>query len=305
MTQSRSRFLAIAGAGVSVVAVPHVARAQGVKLRMAGVLSDSFGEPFFAKDAGAFARQGFDIEVSSLSNAGAIAAAIGGGSLELGIGDLISGVNAINAGVPNLLLAGSGIYSSTDPASILAVTTASPVRVPRDLNGKSIGVPTLVGLTTASLHAWLPQNGVDASTVKIVEIPPSAMFPAMERGTLDCALLGEPFIIPYKSQIRDIGHPFVRSPKVLYLGLVRVRAWISGSGQARRAAAITILLRWCKPTGLRPSGAGARRALRPPTSSRAWCARRSRPRSRRRRFSRCSTSRRSTRSSTNSSTPLR
>lgn len=247
MTHSRSRFLTSAGAGFAITALPRVARAQGVKIRMAGVLSDSFGQPFYVKEAGAFARQGFDVEVSSLVNAGAIAAAIGGGSLELGIGDLISGINAINAGVPNLLLAGSGMYISNEAGIILAVPTNSPVRVPRDLNGKSIGVPTLVGLTTASLRAWLPQNGVDVSTVKIVEIPTASTVPALQRGTLDCALVGEPFITPYRSELRDIGRPMDAIAKEFCLSVwYASKSWIEADRErARRVVtAIYDTARW-------------------------------------------------------------
>jgi NitT/TauT family transport system substrate-binding protein len=247
MAQSRSRFITSTGAGLAVAALPSIARAQGIKLRMAGVLSDSFGQPFFAKEAGAFARAGFDIDVTSLANAGAVAAAIGGGALELGIGDLISGINAINAGVPNLLLAGSGMYVSSEPSLALAVLNNSPIRVPRDLNGKTIGVPTLVGLTTASLRAWMPQNGVDVSTVKIVEIPQSAAFPAMERGNLDCALLGEPFLTPYRGQIRDVGKPFDAIAKEFCISVwYASKAWIEADRERARKTvqAIYDTARW-------------------------------------------------------------
>ena len=205
--RTRSSFLTAVGSGLAAAAAPRLALAQMTKLRIAGVFSDPFGEPFFAKEAGAFARAGFDIEVSALNNAGAVAAAIGGGSLELGIGDLISGVNAIIKGVPNVLLAGSGLYLTTDDIPILAVAKDSPIKQPRDLAGKTIGIPTLVGLTTAALKAWLPLNGVDVSTVKLVELPMSSAFPAVQRGSMDCVLLSEPFVTPYKAELRDVGHP--------------------------------------------------------------------------------------------------
>jgi NitT/TauT family transport system substrate-binding protein len=235
---SRAVFLAAVGAGLADAAVPRAAAAQPTKLRMAGTNSDSFGEPLYAKDAGAFARAGFDIDVSSLNNAGAVAAAIGGGSLELGVGDLISGVNAINAGVPNLLVAGSGLYLSSEGGSIiLAVAKDSPIRRPRDLNGKSIGVPTLVGMTTASLRAWLPRNGVDISTVKIVEIPQAATTPALLRGTIDSGLLSEPFITPNRNEVRDIGRPLDAVGKEFCVSVwYASRNWIEADrDRARRA----------------------------------------------------------------------
>jgi ABC-type nitrate/sulfonate/bicarbonate transport system substrate-binding protein len=246
--RSRSSFLAAAGAGVAAVAAPRISLAQTTKLRVAGVLSDGFGEPFFAKDAGAFARAGFDLDVTSLANAGAVAAAIGGGALELGIGDLISGINAIIKGVPNLLLAGSGMYISSEKSIVLAVDKKGPIQQVKDLSGKAIGVPTLVGLTTASLRAWLPANGVQLDSVKIVEIPQPAAFPAIQRGSLDCALLGEPFITPYKEEIRVIGQPLdvvsKEFPQSVWYGS---KAYIEADrDRARRIMnAIFETARWC------------------------------------------------------------
>lgn len=207
---SRSTFLTSLGAGLAGVAVPRIARAQTTTVRIAGVFSDLFAEPFYAKSAGAFAQQGFDVQATSLSNAGAVAAAIGGGSLEMGTGDLISGVNAILHGVPIVLLAGGGLYRqpADAPANIIAVAKESSIKTPKDLVGKSIGVPTLVGLTTACLRAWLPAHGVAESDVKLVEVPPPTVVPALQRGTIDAGLLSEPFVTEAKGEIRAAGYPF-------------------------------------------------------------------------------------------------
>jgi len=210
-TLSRTRVLAGLGAAVAGAAIPRGGRAQTASpLRLAGVYSDLFAEPFYANDAGAFAKAGFDVSAISLNNAGAVAAAIGGGSLEMGTGDLVSGVNAINAGVPIVLIAGGGMYNEhTDLGStILAVAGDSPIRTAKDLAGKTIGVPTLVGMTTACVRAWLPANGVPEASVRFVELPPSAAIPALQRATVDAALLSEPFVTFGKGVIRMVGSPY-------------------------------------------------------------------------------------------------
>jgi NitT/TauT family transport system substrate-binding protein len=181
---------------------------QTTQLRVAGVFVDMFAEPFFARAAGAFARHGFALEPTSLANAGAVAAAIGGGSLELGVGDLVSGVNAIIKGVPILMIAGGGLYRrSQQEGTILAVAKESPIRSPRDLPGKTIGIPTLVGMTTAILRVWLPENGIAVDSVKLVEVPLSAVLPALQRGTIDVGLLSEPFVTPARDLVRSVGYP--------------------------------------------------------------------------------------------------
>jgi ABC-type nitrate/sulfonate/bicarbonate transport system substrate-binding protein len=236
---SRSSFMSAAAAAAAIAAAtPPVLAQQLTKLRVAGTHSDPFGEWLYAKEAGAFNRLGFEVEGNALANAGAVAAAIGGGSLEMGIGDLVSGINAINAGVPILLIAGAALYSSSDVGAImLAVAKDSPIRAPRDLIGKTIGVPTLVGLTTAALRAWLPQNGVEVSQVKLIELPASTVVPALLRGIADCALLSEPFITPNKNDIRDIGKPLDAIAKEFLLSVwYASKPWVEADrDRARRA----------------------------------------------------------------------
>jgi NitT/TauT family transport system substrate-binding protein len=207
---SRAAFLGSAGAAAVAATVPPAAVAQSDQIRMSGVFSDLFAEPFYASGAGAFAKRGFAVTTTSLNNAGAVVAAIGGGSLELGTGDLVSGINAIIAGVPIVLIAGGGLYRSPidAPTAIIAVAQESPIKTAADLVGKSIGVPTLVGLTTASLRAWLPEHGVPLESVKLVEIPASAGVPAVVRGTIDATMSSEPFVTMSKGLIRSVGYPY-------------------------------------------------------------------------------------------------
>jgi len=175
------------------------------------------------------------------ANAAAVAAAIAGGSLDCGVGDLISPVNAIAAGVPLAILAAGALYRTTDDSLIVAVGKNSPIRRPHDLAGKTIGVPTLVGLSSASLRAWLPANGVDLASVKIVEIPQAATAPAMERGTIDAGILSEPFITLAGSDVRDLGHPLdIIAPVFLNTAWYASRSWVERDPQRARRAVSAI-----------------------------------------------------------------
>jgi NitT/TauT family transport system substrate-binding protein len=210
-TLSRSAALTAIGTGLAATALPRRGSAQSANtIRVAGVFSDLFAEPFYAKDSGAFTKAGFDVQPTSQYNAGAVAAAIGGGSLEMGTGDLVSGVNAINAGVPIVLVAGGGLYR--EPAdsntAFLAVAVDSPLHAAKDLVGKTIGVPTLVGMTTACTKSWLTNHGVPESAVRFVEMPPTLAIPALQRGTVDAALISEPFVTFGKGLVRSLGAPY-------------------------------------------------------------------------------------------------
>lgn len=220
---SRATLLTALGATFAGTALPHRAAAQASKLRIAAPFSDTFGAPFYAKEAGAFARAGFDIEVTSLSNAGAVAAALAGGAIELGLGDFVSSTNAIIKGLPIQLVAGCGLYQASEPNSLICVPKDSPIKTPRDLEGHSCSAPTLVGLSTAATKAWLAQNGADPDKVRIVELTSSSAPAAVLRGTVDAGLLAEPYYTPVKDQFRDIGHPYDAIAKEFL-----VSAWFAG-----------------------------------------------------------------------------
>lgn len=243
----RSSFLAATGAGLAAAALPQLARAQATPLRIAGVMSDLFGEPFYAKQAGAFARAGFDLDVTNLANGAAVIAAIAGGSLDIAVADLIAGVNAINAGVPVALVAGSGLYSTSEVSTIVAVLKDSPIKQPVDLIGKTIATPSLVGIATAALRLWLPQNGVALESVKIIELPLGSSVAAMQRGVIDATMLIEPFLALSRNLIRDVGHPFDAVAKEFLVSVwYASRAWIDADRKrARRAVnAIYETARW-------------------------------------------------------------
>jgi NitT/TauT family transport system substrate-binding protein len=253
-TFTRSAALQALGAGVAATAFPRIANAQATPLRIAGVFSDLFAEPVYAKTAGAFAKAGFAVDTITQYNAGAVAAAIGGGALEMGTGDLVSGVNAINAGVPIVLIAGGGLYRQPidSTSSILAVAADSPFHGPKDLLGKTLGVPTLVGLTTACIHSWLTEHGVPVSSVKFVELPPPTAIPALQRGTVDACLLSEPFVTFGKGLIRSVGAPFDAAAELAKNKEFCVSVWYASktwfeadAGRARRAVqAINDTARW-------------------------------------------------------------
>lgn len=68
-----------------------------------------------------------------------------------------------------------------------------------EIAGSSSGAAGLAG-ATASL-AWIDQNGGDAQTGRVVELPNSAILPPIEDGRIDAATIGSPFL----SQALDSG----------------------------------------------------------------------------------------------------
>jgi NitT/TauT family transport system substrate-binding protein len=248
MKSSRKRFLQHAAAAATL-AVPGVALAQARKaVRMAAPLSDIYGEPFFAAGAGAFQRHGFDLQVENIPTAATAIAGIVGGSLDMCTGDAITAGRAILQGTPIVVLAPGALYESANAPIFMVVAATSPVRTAHDLVGKTIGVPGLGALTATTLLEWLPKNGVDPAQVKLVEITQAATTPSLERGTIDCAVLVEPFYTINKDKVRILDRNFdVVAKEFTYALWFVSKTWVEAdAGRAREfRTAIYETARWC------------------------------------------------------------
>lgn len=205
---SRAQSLALIATGLGAATASPAFAQEATPVRIGFVPGDTFAEAIFGHQAGIFAKAGIDAQLTVLSNAGAVAAAVAGGSIDVATGDIVSLANAINHGVSITLIAGSALYATNAPTTLLCVDGGSPIRTAKELEGKSIAVITLVGLGTASTKAWLAQNGADPSKISYLELPFSSMQPALERGQVAAAVIGEPVLTAARDKIRVIGKPY-------------------------------------------------------------------------------------------------
>ena len=174
-------------------AAPSYARAQGLAtVRCGSVPLDGYGQPYYGVAAGIFRDAGIDLQVTGLANSGAIAAAITGGSLDVGLGSVSQIAGAKVKGLPFTFFAPGAVYSADSPSSQLMVEKTSPIHSARDLVGKTVAVDNLTSFTQFATLEWLKKNGVDPSSVKFVELPYPAMPGALEAGRVDAALIAEP-----------------------------------------------------------------------------------------------------------------
>jgi len=102
---SRSAALSLLAAGVAGAA-PLRAQTTLTPLRIATPGGDAFAEPFFGADNGFFAKAGYDPQISILNNAGAVLAAVAGGAVDVGLGDIVGIADAIENGIPLVVFAG-------------------------------------------------------------------------------------------------------------------------------------------------------------------------------------------------------
>lgn len=202
----RSTFAALSS-GVSVAAAGKRAGAQAT-LRVALIPIESAAEVYYAKELGSFAKAGLDVELQPLQNGQAIAAAVAGGAVEIGYSTVPPLAVAHSRGIPLTIVAGAALSLTSEPFALVAVNAESPIRTPKDLTGKTVGIIGLGTVADFGTRAWIDRNGGDSTAVKFAELPAPAMPAALAAGRIDAALLVEPYLTQGRAQHdRILGNP--------------------------------------------------------------------------------------------------
>ena len=188
-------------------------------LRVGASPSDSFAEGIYAQGAGFFKDAGLNVELVSLANSGSIAAAVAGGTIDIGVGNVIAVANARTQGLSFSIIAPSAIFSAKDPATVLIVGKNSTVSSAKDLEGKTIATIEVRGTMQASIRQWMAKNGADPNSVKFVEAPFTTMAAMVNANRVDAAMIGEPALSGAKPLVRIIADPYAAVASEWYLNV--------------------------------------------------------------------------------------
>jgi NitT/TauT family transport system substrate-binding protein len=188
----RAAFAALA----TLVLLPAVppAQAQEATLTIGTIPIDPTAEVYYAQEMGFFKKAGLNVTITPFTSGGAIAAAVVGGAVNIGLADSVSMTSAHSRGVPLTYLAPAGIYKKGAETYVIAVPEASTIKTAKDFAGKTIAVNGLKNINEIPTDAWIDNNGGDASKTKFIEMPYPAMLPALDSGSIDGAAIVEPFM---------------------------------------------------------------------------------------------------------------
>jgi NitT/TauT family transport system substrate-binding protein len=198
--------------------IPNAARAQTtIPLKIGIIPAEICGQIIYGVESGSFTSAGLDVQTETFPSGGAIAAALAGGALDIGMVDLTSMINAHVHGIPFVSLAPALVNSNESPTFGIVVRGDSNIRVARDFNNKSIGVNGLNNIAQVSAMAWIDNNGGDSKSVKFVELPLPAKAAAIKAGTIDASLDTEPFLTygldqgfrVFLMQVKPIASPYL------------------------------------------------------------------------------------------------
>jgi ABC-type nitrate/sulfonate/bicarbonate transport system substrate-binding protein len=223
---SRRRVLGSFGALGAALAAPSIGRSQEEAIRVGAVPADFSGEVFYAVDEGFFGKAGLNVDLQQFTNGGAVAQAVLGGALDIGLSDLVSVAAGHARGVPFTYIAPAALYAANQPTYFIGVTQNAPIRTAKDFNGKTVAVNGLKNVNQIPTQAWIDKNGGDSKSVKFVEMPYPQMPVALDQGQVDAAALAEPFITfnHGKYRIISLGDAGIGS-RFLVSGYVATAAW--------------------------------------------------------------------------------
>jgi NitT/TauT family transport system substrate-binding protein len=189
----RGTFLAVGSAAL----LTRPAIAQSLVLRRLSVASAQDSDAvacLYAQEAGLFRKAGLDVTLTPNASGSAIASAVIGGAVDIGKSSLTALITAYSKGIQIVLVAPSALYNVESPVTGTIVRADSPLHNARELNGKTVSVQSVRGSLQLATMAWVDNNGGDSSTIKFLELPPSAGLIALDSGRVDAVTLANPYL---------------------------------------------------------------------------------------------------------------
>ena len=156
------------------------------------------GLVYVAEHEGIFDKHDLDVEVIT-GNGSVLVAGIVSQSMDIALPTITTVLQAVDSGLPISIVAGGCLNVKADNRLLLKPGT--DLKVAADFVGKTVGVSSIGATLYVEFQHWLISSGVDPSTVNFVEVSYSTMADVMKQGTLDAAVVPEPFA----SRIADSG----------------------------------------------------------------------------------------------------
>jgi ABC-type nitrate/sulfonate/bicarbonate transport system substrate-binding protein len=218
---------------VALVLVALLGDAAGAQtnptIRIATTPIDLGAQALYANDLGFFKRAGLNVELSVLTSGSVVASAVSGGSIDIGQANIVALAAAHVNGLPFVIVAPAGYYTSKAPTTQLVVASSSHLTSAKELDGKTIAVTALKDLNWVGIQSWLSQGGATLDSVKYIEVPQSAVCNVLTSGRADAGILSEPYLsYALESQCRVLASTHDAISKEFLVG-----AWFSTTSWAQ------------------------------------------------------------------------
>ncbi len=148
---------------------------------------------FVAKKEGFFEKRGLNVELTTMAVSSNVPAALASGSADIGVLTVATLLPAIENGIDLVTIAGGTIANPQFPSSLMTKID-SPIKEPKDIEGRKVGIPGIGAFLQVMFNEWLATKGIDPKKVVFVEVPFTQMQDVLQAGTVDAVIPIEPFI---------------------------------------------------------------------------------------------------------------
>jgi NitT/TauT family transport system substrate-binding protein len=235
---SRAKAVAAVTGAFALPLLPARARSAGpVQLRIAAAADDDITPILYGQQSGIFSKAGIEVSFSTLGSGSATAAAVAGGSVDIGKSSLVGLLAARARGIPFRIIAPASLYLESNPVAGFVVASGANIGSVRELNGKIVSASSLKDLLALATQAWIDANGGDSKSVRFVEIPSSAVAAAIEQNRV----VGATLVTPGLAQVleggkaRLMGRSFSAIAKrFMIAGWFTTQDWIDKNGDTAK-----------------------------------------------------------------------
>lgn len=160
---------------------------------MGAMAIDAAAQPYFGDDAGIWAQNGIDAQITLAQTGNVIMQGVMAGELDIGVSNPLGLAVAVARNIPIVMIAPACLYSLRDGNPNLVVAKDGPIKTPRDLVGATFGVGALGDFSQLTLMAWLDKNDIPRDGVKFIELKRGEFGTALVKNVIQAGLLTEPF----------------------------------------------------------------------------------------------------------------
>ncbi len=150
---------------------------------------------YVAWEKGYFDEEGLKVEGQTVQSGSMSQTLVESGSVDLGWTAVVPLSQAYLKGFDFAFIAPGSFVDGTNRKTIgIVVKKDSPIKSFKDLAGKKVAVNALQSINHLAILVFADFYGVDAKSLKFVEIPMPSQIPAIREGSVDAAHAAEPFI---------------------------------------------------------------------------------------------------------------
>ena len=150
---------------------------------------------YLGMEKGFFEKRDIQLDLQQAEGGAAIVPAVVSDQYQFGFSNVVSLLLAQSEGLPIKVVSNGNNSTGVDGEDFagLMVKGDSPIKSPKDLEGRTVAANTLQNIVDTSVRASVRKDGGDPSKVKFVAMPFPEQPAALANGQVDAVFVVEPF----------------------------------------------------------------------------------------------------------------